>query len=112
MPSGAWCFFQPATPRENGCNRADGLTLFQKNCVPTLCKLGRETSYIPNAPAKFAQSDPTFLWYLARSGAKALHSVSGRLVPEKRPDLLIQAFQLWLGWKLVLAGGVSDTTDH
>ncbi|WP_293113976.1 glycosyltransferase, partial [Moorena sp. SIO4G3] len=35
----------------------------------------------------------------------------GRLVPEKRPDLLIKAFQRLKsnGWKLVIAGGDSDT---
>lgn len=35
----------------------------------------------------------------------------GRLVPEKCPDLLIEAFQALkpAGWKLVFAGGVSDT---
>ena len=35
----------------------------------------------------------------------------GRLVPEKRPDLLVEAFSALNpdGWKLVLAGGVSDT---
>ncbi|MCA1990885.1 MAG: glycosyltransferase family 4 protein, partial [Coleofasciculus sp. S288] len=37
-----------------------------------------------------------------------------RLVPEKRPDLLIQAFQLLKpeGWKLVIGGGNSDTTQY
>ena len=38
----------------------------------------------------------------------------GRLVPEKRPDLLLQAFNK-IGrsdWKLVLAGGNSDTTEY
>jgi len=37
----------------------------------------------------------------------------GRLVPEKRPDLLIKAFQALKppGWKLVLVGGTSDTNS-
>ncbi|MGL5793785.1 MAG: glycosyltransferase family 4 protein, partial [Waterburya sp.] len=38
----------------------------------------------------------------------------GRLVPEKRPELLIEAFQRLKqsDWKLVLAGGNSDTNDY
>ena len=37
----------------------------------------------------------------------------GRLVPEKCPDLLIQAFRKLqnTGWKLVLVGGTSDTNN-
>ncbi len=38
----------------------------------------------------------------------------GRLVPEKRPDLLISAFQNFSvpGWKLVFVGGSSDTSAY
>ena len=73
---------------------------------------GRETVYIPNAPASYAESDPNFA-YGTSIGLSQGHYVIylGRLVPEKRPDLLIEAFQALKprGWKLVLAGGTSDT---
>lgn len=73
---------------------------------------GRNTVYIPNAPASYGQSDPNFA-YGTELGLESGRYVLflGRLVPEKRPDLLVDAFSQLkpLGWKLVLAGGVSDT---
>jgi glycosyltransferase involved in cell wall biosynthesis len=72
----------------------------------------RETVYIPNAPASFAESDPNFS-YGKKLGLEQGRYILyvGRLVPEKRPDLLIDAFCKLKpeGWKLVFAGGVSDT---
>jgi glycosyltransferase involved in cell wall biosynthesis len=73
---------------------------------------GRETVYIPNAPASYAETNSKFSYGTSlglKQGGYILFL--GRLVPEKRPDLLIQAFQALkpAGWKLVLAGGVSDT---
>ncbi|MUL38753.1 glycosyltransferase family 4 protein [Gloeocapsopsis dulcis] len=75
---------------------------------------GRETTYIPNAPAKLAESDPNFLYGTSLGLKQKCYILFlGRLVPEKRPDLLIKAFQAAKlpGWKLVLAGGVSDTNQ-
>ncbi|MCT7976262.1 glycosyltransferase family 4 protein [Laspinema olomoucense] len=73
---------------------------------------GIETSYIPTAPATYHESDPT-LPYLTTLGLEPQRYILflGRLVPEKRPDLLLKAFTKLQppGWKLVLAGGVSDT---
>ncbi len=73
----------------------------------------RDIVYIPNAPATYAKSDPNFS-YGTELGLKQGRYILflGRLVPEKRPDLLIEAFQTLnpAGWKLVIAGGVSDTT--
>ncbi len=72
----------------------------------------RETIYIPNAPASYGESDPNFT-YGNKLGLEEKRYILflGRLVPEKRPDLLIEAFSTLKpkGWKLVLAGGVSDT---
>lgn len=76
---------------------------------------GRQTVYIPNAPANYAQSDPNFSY---GSSLNLMHRryilFLGRLVPEKRPDLLIEAFCKLKppGWKLVLAGGISDTKSY
>jgi glycosyltransferase involved in cell wall biosynthesis len=72
----------------------------------------RETVYIPTAPATYAESDPNFSYgkLLGLTSGRYILFL-GRLVPEKRPDLLLDAFCALKaeGWKLVLAGGVSDT---
>lgn len=73
---------------------------------------GRQTIYIPNAPASYADSDPNFAYGASLGLERGRYIVYlGRLVPEKRPDLLVEAFSALQakGWKLVLAGGVSDT---
>jgi glycosyltransferase involved in cell wall biosynthesis len=72
----------------------------------------REAIYIPNAPAGYPASDPTFSYGSSLGLIQKRYIVFlGRLVPEKCPDLLIKAFQkLQLEeWKLVLVGGSSDT---
>lgn len=72
----------------------------------------RETVYIPNAPASYADSDPNFTYGTQLGLERGRYIVFlGRLVPEKCPDLLVEAFSTLKpkGWKLVLAGGVSDT---
>jgi glycosyltransferase involved in cell wall biosynthesis len=72
----------------------------------------RETIYIPNAPASYSDSDQNF-GYGSLLGLQPGRYVLflGRMVPEKRPDLLVDAFSQLQpnGWKLVLVGGVSDT---
>jgi glycosyltransferase involved in cell wall biosynthesis len=73
---------------------------------------GRETVYIPNAPASYAESDPNFSYGTSLGLQQGRYMLFlGRLVPEKRPDLLIEAFEALkpAGWKLVFAGGVSNT---
>jgi glycosyltransferase involved in cell wall biosynthesis len=73
---------------------------------------GRDTVYIPNAPASYADSDPQFSYGSAIGLERDRYILFlGRMVPEKRPDLLVEAFNKLksTGWKLVLAGGVSDT---
>lgn len=73
---------------------------------------GRDTVYIPNAPASYGKSDPNFGYGTQLGLEQGRYMLFlGRLVPEKRPDLLVDAFSALNapGWKLVLAGGVSDT---
>lgn len=76
---------------------------------------GRQTVYIPNAPASYADSDSQFNYGKELGLEKGRYILFlGRMVPEKRPDLLIEAFSRLqqTGWKLVLAGGVSDTKTY
>ncbi len=76
---------------------------------------GRETVYIPNAPASYPESDPDFAYGTSLGLTPGRYMLFlGRLVPEKRPDLLIDAFCALksAGWKLVLVGGVSDTKPY
>ncbi len=73
---------------------------------------GRETVYIPNGPAKYAPSDPDFEFVHSLGLEPKRYLVFlGRLVPEKCPDTLIQAFRRLQaqGWKLAVVGGSSET---
>ncbi|MBT9317210.1 glycosyltransferase family 4 protein [Leptothoe spongobia] len=75
----------------------------------------RPTHYVPNASAPYAYSDPSFQFGQSLGLSKQKYIVFlGRLVPEKSPDLLIQAFQQLrpAGWKLALVGGTSDTSAY
>ncbi|KPQ36993.1 MAG: Glycosyltransferase [Phormidesmis priestleyi Ana] len=73
---------------------------------------GKEATYIENAPVAYAHSDRHFLYghSLGLTPQKYMVFV-GRLVPEKRVDLLLKTFQRLRpkGWKLVLVGDKSDT---
>lgn len=72
----------------------------------------RESIYIPNAPGSLDESDPDFSFGASLGIEPGRYIIFlGRLVPEKRPDLLIQAFQTLVpqGWKLVIVGGSSNT---
>jgi glycosyltransferase involved in cell wall biosynthesis len=78
-------------------------------------KYNRQTSYIANAPASYTSSDPDFTFGQAQGLTKDRYIVFlGRLVPEKRPDILIKAFKQLpeMGWKLILIGGGSDTPKY
>jgi glycosyltransferase involved in cell wall biosynthesis len=75
---------------------------------------GRQTIYIPNAPATYEASDPSFKFGSALGLRPQRYMIYlGRLVPEKAPDLLIQAFQKLQpqGWTLVFVGKSSDTSS-
>jgi len=76
---------------------------------------GKQSVYIPNAPATYAPSDPTFAYGQSLGLKPDRYMVFlGRMVPEKCPDLLLRAFQKIQsqGWKLVFVGGNSDTTQY
>ena len=72
----------------------------------------RDVVYIPNAPVTYGKSDSKFAYTNSLGLQQGRYMLFlGRLVPEKRPELLIEAFSALkpLGWKLVIAGGVSNT---
>lgn len=74
----------------------------------------RQSFYIPNAPASYAESDPDFGYGKSLGLVQGQYVVFlGRLVPEKCPDLLLKAFQKLQtsSWKLVFVGGNSDTSS-
>jgi glycosyltransferase involved in cell wall biosynthesis len=72
----------------------------------------RTTRFIPTAPASYEASDPGFR-YVRSLGLTVGRYVLflGRIVPEKRPDLLLSAFQQLhpANYQLVFVGGTSDT---
>jgi glycosyltransferase involved in cell wall biosynthesis len=75
----------------------------------------RNTVYIPNAPVQYATTDKLFSYGRSLGLREKKYILFlGRLVPEKRPDLLIQAFKniRFPGWKLVLVGGNSDSLSY
>ena len=74
----------------------------------------RPTHYIPNAPAAYAETNGFDFGQSLGLTPQKFMVFLGRLVPEKCPELLVQAFQQSRpqGWKLVLIGGNSDTSDY
>lgn len=94
---------------------ADGITVVSEDLRSYFLKTySRQSFYIPNAPASYADSDPDFTYGQSLSLEQGKYIVFlGRLVPEKCPDLLLKAFQKLQppDWKLVFVGGTSDTTD-
>lgn len=74
----------------------------------------RETIVIANAPSTYSQQATSFSFGASLSLEQKRYVLFlGRLVPEKRPDLLIEAFQQLQpeDWKLVLIGANSDTPE-
>ncbi len=76
-------------------------------------RYGRSATYVPNGINTKPQRDP---WLIRqRHGLKGGDYLLfvGRLVPEKRPDLLLEAFAgLETDKKLVMVGGSSYTDDY
>ena len=92
---------------------ADGLVVVSDDLRQYFQKTySRDALYIPNAPGTYAESDPSFAFGKSLGLTQGKYMVYvGRLVPEKCPDLLINAFKQLkkTGWKLVFVGGSSDT---
>ena len=92
---------------------ADGLIVLSASAQSYFCKTyGREAVLIPNG-VELRGSRPANLirrkWGL-EEGSYVLYV--GRIVPEKRPELLVEAFaELDTDRRLVVAGGPSDTPD-
>ncbi len=75
----------------------------------------RSTTFIPNAPADYVSSDPTYAFTKSLGVEPGKYILFlGRLVPEKCPDLLIQAFQSMQSrnWKLILVGGNGGSDSY
>lgn len=95
-------------------NKADGLIVLSKSARSYFKNAyGRTAMFIPNGievkqprgvnhiKEKWGLDKGSYLLYL------------GRLVPEKRPELLIEAFKkLGTDKRLVIAGGGSDTSEY
>lgn len=94
--------------------KADGLIVLSKSALSYFQDIyGRTATFIPNGigqkrpllanliKQKWGLDEGSYLLYL------------GRLVPEKRPELLIEAFRgLDTDKRLVIAGGGSDTSEY
>ena len=76
-------------------------------------KYGRDASFIPNGVSSVSRRTVDVIrkrWGL-EEGSYLLYL--GRIVPEKRPELLLEAFRgLETKKRLVIAGGASDTSSY
>lgn len=99
---------------KTAATKADGLVVLSEGVRRYFMEAyGREAVFIPNGvDAKEALSASVIKekWNLEK-GSYLLYL--GRLVPEKRPELLIEAFRaLDTNRRLVIAGGSSDTSAY
>lgn len=75
-------------------------------------RYGRYTTYLANGAPEVTEPDPTVLADLGLTGGDHLLFV-GRLVPEKSPDLLLEAYRDVPGERpLVVVGDSSDTDRY
>lgn len=99
---------------KTAATKADGLIVLSEGVrLYFMEAYGREAVFIPNgvdAKEAFPASAIKEKWDLEK-GSYLLYL--GRLVPEKRPELLIEAFKaLGTNKRLVIAGGSSDTSAY
>lgn len=74
---------------------------------------GRKTSFIPNGVSKPITRKPNLIKEEFALEGQDYFLYLSRLVPEKRADLLIDAFkQVRTNRKLVISGGVSDSKEY
>lgn len=98
----------------NAARRADEVIVLSRSAQSYFREAyGRETRFIPNG-IEPREPRPAHViaerWGLAK-GSYVLFL--GRIVPEKRPELLIKAFRgLDTDKRLVIAGGSSDTSEY
>lgn len=104
----------------NAVNYSDRLVVVSEALQTYFLKeYGIATHYIENAPVPYAKSDNSFSFGRTLGITPGRYMVFlGRLVPEKRVDLVLKAFQHMQkqqqtqGWKLVLVGNTSDTGTY
>lgn len=99
---------------ERAATKADGLIVLSKSAQSYFeDAYGRTSTFIPNGIEKKRLTPASQIkerWGLCE-GSYLLYL--GRLVPEKRPELLIEAFKgLDTEKRLVIAGGGSDTSEY
>lgn len=99
---------------ERAATKADGLIVLSKSAQSYFQDAyGRTATFIPNGIEKKRLTPASQIkerWGL-EAGSYLLYL--GRLVPEKRPELLIEAFEkLDTDKRLVIAGGGSDTSEY
>lgn len=94
--------------------KADGLVVLSKSAQSYFQDVyGRTTTFIPNGiePKQYRPVKQIKDKWGLDAGSYLLYL--GRLVPEKRPELLIEAFkELDTEKRLVIAGGGSDTSEY
>ena len=93
--------------------KADGLIVLSNSAQDYFNKTyGRKANFIPNGIALKALRATKAINERWNLDTDSYVLYLGRLVPEKRPELLIEAFKdLNTDKKLVIAGGGSDTSD-
>ncbi len=99
---------------KTAANHADEVIVLSKNVQQYfLDTYGRETVFIPNGISKPEIKEANIIKDKYSLGKDDYILFLGRLVPEKCPHLLVEAFkELNTDKKLVIAGGASHTSEY